>query len=290
MTMPAQLAPARRAASVSSALPSGAQEPAGHPHAVRATARIRAAHNGRVTTLPQLHSDGPFHLRSMHTAGNAATVGILGAMSAPLGGDRLTLDITAEDRAELEVTTAAATLALRGPTTDAATYDVRLTAKDHARLRWLPKPLISAAGSNLRQTYTIALAATARLVLREEQLLGRADEEPGHLVSRILVHRAGRPLLDQHTAYGAPEPGWDGPAVLNGHRAVGQLLVVDPRLDARQAPVLLGEDTKKGCAVLAPLADGPALLATAVAPTTSTLRALLDEAQEHALAAGVARP
>lgn len=61
-------------------------------------------------------------------------------MSAPLGGDRLTLDITAEDRAEVEITTAAATLALRGPTTDAATYDVRLTIGEHARMRWLPQP------------------------------------------------------------------------------------------------------------------------------------------------------
>ncbi|MFM9499813.1 urease accessory protein UreD [Streptomyces galilaeus] len=265
--------------------PTGTQQPARHPDGVRATARIRATHNGRVTNLPQLRSDGPFHLRRLRTTGSAATVGIISAMSAPLGGDRLTLDITAEDRADLEITTAAATLALRGPTTDAATYDVRLTVGEHASLRWLPQPLISAAGSNLRQTYTVELAATSRLVLREEQLLGRAGEEPGHLVSRILVHRAGRPLLDQQTAYGVPEPGWDGPAVLNGHRAVGQLLVVDPRLDVRRDPVLLGgEATKDGCACLAPLAGGPALLATAVAPTTSRLRHLLDQAHAHALA------
>jgi urease accessory protein len=283
MSPPTQLA-ALQATSERDVFSADAQEPAGHPHGVRATARIRAAHNGRVTTLPQLRSDGPFYLRRMRTDGSAATVGIIGAMCAPLGGDRLTLDITAEDRAELEVITAAATLALRGPTTDAATYDVRLTVGEHAHLRWLPQPLISAAGSNLRQTYTVELAATARLVLREEQYLGRADEEPGHLVSRILVHRAGRPLLDQQTAYGAPEPGWDGPAVLNGHRTVGQLLVVDPRLDVRRDPVLLGEGTKDGCAVLAPLAGGPALLATAVAPTTSTLRELLDEAHALALA------
>ncbi|MFI6119539.1 urease accessory protein UreD [Streptomyces sp. NPDC051064] len=261
--------------------PADAQGSTGHPDGVHATARIRAAYNGRVTTLPQLRSDGPFHLRRLRSQGSAATVGIIGAMSAPLGGDRLTLDVTAEDRAELEVTTAAATLALRGPTTDVATYDVRLTVGEHARLRWLPQPLISAAGSNLRQTYTVELAATSRLLLREEQVLGRADEEPGHLVSRILVRRAGRALLDQRTAYGALEPGWDGPAVLGGHRAVGQLLVVDPRLDSRPGPVLLGEGVKGGCALLAPLADGPALLATAVAPTTSKLRELLDEA--HAL-------
>ncbi|WP_190816174.1 urease accessory protein UreD [Saccharopolyspora pogona] len=261
-----------------------ANAPSAHtPDGVWATARIRAAHNGRVTTLPQLRSDGPFHLRRMRTNGNAAAVGIIGAMSAPLGGDRLVLDITAEDRAELEVTTAAATLALRGPTTEAATYDVRITVGEHASLRWLPQPLISAAGSNLRQTCTVELAATARLVLREEQLLGRADEEPGHLVNRILVRRAGRTLLDQHTAYGNPEPGWDGPAVLNGHRAVGQLLLVGPDIDVRHDPVLLREGSNDGCAVLAPLAGGSALLATAVAPTSSVLRELLDEAHAHAL-------
>ncbi|MGW8066658.1 urease accessory protein UreD [Streptomyces ziwulingensis] len=262
-------------------LPCGAREAAGHPDGVWATARIRAGHNGRVTTLPQLRSDGPFHLRRLRTGGNAATVGIIGAMSAPLGGDRLCLEISAEERAELEVTTAAATLALRGPTATAATYDVRLTVGEHATLRWLPQPLISAAGSNLRQTCTVELAATARLVLREEQLLGRAGEEPGRLVSRILVRRAGRTLLDQRTAYGNPEPGWDGPAVLNGHRAVGQLLLVGPAA-ARDEPVLLRRG-EGGCAVLSPLAGGPALLATAVAPTSSVLRELLDEAHAYAL-------
>ncbi|MFD3485223.1 urease accessory protein UreD [Streptomyces sp. NPDC058665] len=264
-------------------IPSGAEEPAGHPDGVRATARIRATYNGRATTLPQLRSDGPFHLRRMRTDGNTAKVGIIGAMSAPLGGDRLTIDVTAGDRAVLEVTTAAATLALRGPTTAPATYDVRLTAGEHTTLRWLPQPLISAAGSNLRQTCTVELAATSRLLLREEQLLGRANEDPGHLVSRLLVHRAGRPLLDQRTAYGDPEPGWDGPSVLHTHRAVGQLLLVDPEMGTPRGPVLLGEGSRGGCAVLTPLAGGPALLATAVAPTSSALRELLDEALAHAL-------
>lgn len=271
---------------VSRARPGGApsaEDATGHPDGVRATALIRAAHNGRVTTLPQLRSDGPFHLRQLRTSGRFARVGVIGAMSAPLGGDRLTIDVTAEERAELEVTTGAATLALRGPTPEPATYDVRLTAGEHADLRWLPHPLISAAGSNLRQTYTADLACTARLVLREEQILGRADEEPGHLVSRLLVRRGGHPLLDQQSAYGSPEPGWDGPAVLGGHRAVGQLLVVEPRKSVPSAPVLLRERSRDGCAVLAPLAGGHALLATAVAPTSAVLRELLDEALAHAL-------
>jgi urease accessory protein len=78
--------------------------------------------------------------------------------------------------------------------------------------------------------------AHRKAVIGTRRRQGRADEEPGHLVSRILVRRAGRTLLDQHTAYGSPEPGWDGPAVLNGNRAVGQLLLVDPAWTPARSP------------------------------------------------------
>lgn len=245
---------------------------------VRATARIRAEHNGRATTLPLLHSDGPFHLRRLRSSGGRARVSVIGAMSAPLGGDRLALDITARKRAELEVTTAAATIALRGSTTDPAGYDVRLTADENASLTWLPQPLISTRGSTLHQTYTVDLAASSRLLLREEQLLGRTAEPPGHLTTRLTVRRAGRLILDQHTAYGVPALAWDGPAVLGGHRACGQLLIVAPEPHSIEEPVHLGDDPADGCAVLAPLADTRALLTTAIAPTPSRLRLLLDAA------------
>ncbi|MFH9038328.1 urease accessory protein UreD [Streptomyces sp. NPDC017966] len=264
-----------------------AQAPAGglpttraHPTGVRATARLRASHNGRATTLPLLHSDGPFHLRRLRPRGEWARVCVLGAMSAPLGGDGLALDVTAGARTRLEVTTSAATIALRGSTTDPATYDVRLTVGEHASLHWLPRPLISTRGSTLYQTYRVELAATSRLLLREEQLLGRTAEPSGHLSTRLTVRRDGRPVLDQHTVYGAPAPAWDGPAVLGGHRATGQLLLVDPEPVPLPDPVLFGGPERGHC-VLAPLADGAALLATAVAPTPALLRDLLDAALAH---------
>ncbi|MGW3497058.1 urease accessory protein UreD [Streptomyces sp. NPDC001020] len=251
-----------------------------HPAGIRATARLRATHNGRTTTLPLLHSDGPFHLRRLRPRGDRARVCVLGAMSAPLGGDRLAMDITAEAHTRLEVTTAAATISLPGSTPDPATYDVRLTVGKDASLHWLPQPLISAGGSTLHQTYRVELASTSRLLLREEQLLGRSAEPPGHLSTRLTVRRDGRPILDQHTAYGAPAPAWDGPAVLGGYRATGQLLLITPDLDAPPAAVLFG-DPGGGQCVLAPLADSAALLATAVAPTLAQLRRLLDAALTH---------
>ncbi|MEU0715920.1 urease accessory protein UreD [Streptomyces lavendulocolor] len=238
---------------------------------VHATARIVATPAG----LPVLESDGPLALRRTRTTGPRARVTVVGAMTAPLGGDRLAVEADVRDGARLTVDAAAATVALPGRDTGHARYDVRLTVGEDAELCWLPEQLVSARGSDLRMRTVVDLAATARLVLREEQVLGRYGEEPGTLATRLTVRRAGRPLLDQELAYGPGAPGgWDGGAVLAGNRAVGQLLVVDPAYDGKAAePRLIGD-----CAALAPLA-GPAVLVTAVAPDALRLRRVLDEAR-----------
>ncbi|WP_426368688.1 urease accessory protein UreD [Streptomyces sp. E-08] len=238
---------------------------------LRATARIAADADGG---LPLLVSDGPLALRRTRAAGPHTRVTVVGAMSAPLGGDRLAIETEVRDGARLQVDSAAATLALPGRSADPATYDVRISVGEAAVLRWLPEQLVSAAGSHLRMRTTVDLAPTARLVLREEQVLGRHGEEPGTLVTRLTVRRAGRPLLDQELAFGPGAPGgWDGGAVLGGHRATGQLLVVDPAFAEKPVETrLYGEN-----AVVGPLA-GPAALVTAVAPDALTLRRVLDEA------------
>ncbi|MEU1469008.1 urease accessory protein UreD [Streptomyces sp. NPDC005761] len=245
---------------------------------VHATARITAVRDGRGrTTLPVLESDGPLALRRTRAVRpGAARVTVVGAMSAPLGGDRLAIEARAGQETRLTVDSAAATVALpgTGPGAAPARYDITLRVEEGAELNWLPEQLISAHGSELRLTTTAELAPTARLMLREEQILGRHGEITGTLLSRLTVRRAGRPLLDQQMGYGPGAPGgWDGPAVLGGHRAVGQLLVVDPGFadkgpDAR----LLG-----ATAVLTRLA-GPAVLVTALAPDARELRTVLDRA------------
>ncbi|MFE7776891.1 urease accessory protein UreD [Streptomyces sp. NPDC057445] len=242
---------------------------------VQATARIAATRDG---ALPVLESAGPLALRRTRADGPYTRVTVVGAMSAPLGGDRLAIEAEARSGARLRIGSAAATVALPGrEPVRQATYDVALTVDEDAELHWLPEQLISARGSDLRMHTRVQLAATARLVLREEQILGRHGEETGSLTARLTVHRAGRPLLDQELAYGPGVPGgrggWDGGAVLAGHRAVGQLLVVDPEFGKQPAePRLFGET-----AVLTPLA-GPAVLVTAVAPDALVLRQVLDEA------------
>ncbi|MDT0310409.1 urease accessory protein UreD, partial [Streptomyces sp. DSM 44917] len=196
---------------------------------VAADARITAAPGG---ALPLLRGDGPLALRRTRAAGPYAQVTLVGAMSGPLGGDRLRLGAEVLPNAALRVTSAAATVALPGADPEAdASYETDLTVGEGGELRWLPEPLIAARGSRLRMATRVRLAAGARLVHREQLVLGRAGEEPGSLTTRLAVWHDGRPLLDQELSLGpgAP-PGWDGGAVLGGHRAAGQRLVVSPEL------------------------------------------------------------
>ncbi|WP_371553127.1 urease accessory protein UreD [Streptomyces sp. NBC_00554] len=242
---------------------------------VRATARIGARDDGRGgTSLPVLEGDGPLALRRTRGVGSEARVMLVGAMSGPLGGDHFTVEAEAAAGARLHIGSAAATIALPGQAKGESRYDVRLKVADGGELRWLPEQLISANGSDLYVSSRIELAAGARLVFREEQVLGRAGEEPGRLSSRLTVRLDGRPLLDQELSCGPGAPGgWDGPAVLAGHRALGQLLVVRPEFaDVPVQARLLGE-----YASLMPLA-GPAVLVTALASDALRLRRVLDEA------------
>ncbi|MEG8274730.1 urease accessory protein UreD [Streptomyces sp. AHA2] len=242
---------------------------------VRSVARLVARDDGRGgTALPVLQSDGPLALRRTRSPGPGARVVLVGAMSGPLGGDHFTVEGRVDEGARLTVGSAAATLALPGQTKDEARYDVRLTVGERAELHWLPEQLISVSGSDLRIATRADLAPTARLVLREEQVLGRAGERPGRLTSRLTVRVAERTVLDQELGCGPGTPGgWDGPAVLAGHRAVGQLVVVRPEFATRPAAVrMLGET-----ACVMPLA-GPAALVSALAPDALRLRRVLDEA------------
>ncbi|MET7442806.1 urease accessory protein UreD [Streptomyces sp. NPDC005496] len=242
---------------------------------VRATARIEARADGRGgTSLPVLEGEGPLAPRRTRAHGSEARVMIVGAMSGPLGGDHLTVEATAGEGARLHVGSAAATIALPGQAKGEARYDVRLTVAAGGELRWMPEQLISANGSELHVSSRVDLAAGARLVFREEQVLGRAGEEPGRLTSRLTVRLGTRTVLDQELSCGPGAPGgWDGPAVLGGHRALGQLVVVRPEFEEQpEEPRLFGES-----AALTPLA-GPAVLVSALAPDALRLRRTLDEA------------
>ncbi|MFF1759533.1 urease accessory protein UreD [Streptomyces sp. NPDC058266] len=95
-------------------------------------------------------------------------------------------------------------------------------------MTWLPEPVLAAGGCDYHVTTYIDLMPGARLLLREELLLGRHGETPGACRQRLRVRRSGRAEYDQELILGTDAPGWQGPAVTGGRRALGSLLVVDP--------------------------------------------------------------
>lgn len=237
---------------------------------MRATARVVAVATPRGgTALTTLRSQPPLVLRRC-----GDEVRLVAAAAGPLGGDDLQLDVTVDAGARLRLAGVAATVAqpARVPAESVMRTTVEVGAGGACTL--LPEPLVVADGARHTTTTVVALAAGARLVLREEALLGRHGERGGRLRARLDVTYDGLPLLRQSLELDGEEPDTGGAAVLAGARAVGSLLVVDPEwADPARRPAAW---SGAGVAVL-PL-DGPGVLVTALAADALTLRRRLDTA------------
>lgn len=190
--------------------------------------RARAVLVADGTRLTTLHGEPPLLLRRTGTAADGATVvHLVGGAAGPLAGDRLHLRIEVTGGAAVELRSVAATVALPGRTEDRSTFTVTATVGPGATLRWLPEPLIAAAGCRHVSRAEVDLADGARLLWRDELICGRHGEQPGDLRSELHVRHAGRPLLAHDLAVGPQAPGWAGPAVLGHARAAGSLLTVN---------------------------------------------------------------
>ncbi|PYC78860.1 urease accessory protein [Streptomyces tateyamensis] len=239
-------------------------------------ARIEAELDGRGrTVLPVLAGAGPVALRQWRRPppGEPAEVAMVGSMAGPLGGDRYGVRVTVGPGARLRVTSVAATVSLPGD--GPAHCTLELSVAPGGLLDWRPEPVVAAAGSHLLLETRVELAAGAALLLREEQVLGRRHDwtsgaGPGRLTATLTVRQDGVEILAQQTDLGPGAPGWDGPAVLGPHRALGQLLAVHRPLHPPEE-----EAAPDGGAVLLTLPGSGARLLTALAPDALLLRRLL---------------
>ncbi|MGQ0743640.1 MAG: urease accessory protein UreD [Acidimicrobiales bacterium] len=220
--------------------------------------------------MDYLRSEAPLVLRATPGA-----LYLVGGAAGPLAGDDLTLTIDVGPGARLTVHSTAAALCLPGGTGKASRFRIVVTVAEEGSLHWLPEPTIAGRECLHHIDVEIALAPEARLVWREEAILGRHGEAAGELVSMLRVDRAGRPLLRQKLALGGVHPGWSGPAVCGEARAVGCIVAVDPDWDpAKLVPTLLTPPVPGANAALLPL-SGAAQQITATAPDAPTLRRLL---------------
>ena len=143
-------------------------------------------------------------------------------------------------------------------------------------LRWLPEPTVAATKAVHVTRTRILVEQGARLLWRDEIVIGRHGEEGGSVSARLSVDLDGRPLLRHRIDAGPEHPDWRTAAVGGGSHCTGSLLAVDPAWleEGPPGPLIL---EPRAAAVL-PLA-GPAAHAVALAADARTLRRLLDAAQ-----------
>jgi urease accessory protein len=249
--------------------------------AALATERTAGGH----TRIGTLRSQAPLVLRPTHPKGpepwtdqdrRAARVCLTAGAAGPVGGDEYELTVDVGAGSTLVLREISATLLLPGPRGEQSRLRVTVHVGAAATFVWLPEPVIAAHGCHHSSDVRVELGTGARLVLREELLLGRHGERPGSVVQRLRVRLGERPLLHQQLALGPGAVGWDSAAVTAGRRAIGSIVVVDPSWsDFPVAAAPLGDT-----AAVLPLA-GPAAMVSALAPDALALRRCLDTGLAH---------
>lgn len=239
----------------------------------------------QITAISRLRSDGPVVLRPTIArrmapilgwdliGDGAAWISRAAGAAAPLGGDELELRIDVGPAAAVILHDVSASLALPGPHGEESVFRVMVRVAAGATLVWLPQPLIAAHDCRHRAMTSIDLAPGARLLVREELILGRHGEEPGSIRQRLRVCLAGRALYDQEIGAGPTAAGWGSAAILAGRRAVGCAVVVDPAWESGAAAV--PQPRVAMDSALLPLA-GPGVVVSALAGDALTLRSQLD--------------
>lgn len=180
------------------------------------TAEVTAAGRTRCTTL---RSAPPISLRETPDG-----LYLVGSGAGPIGGDDLGLDIDVRAGASLVVRSAAAVLALPGPSGAPSRLEVRVRVS--GSLHWIPEPTVLVAGCDHTTSTRIELLGDAHVVWRETVVLGRHAEPSGSMLQRLRVDRDGRPLLRNELPLGPRWPGAEGPTGTDGARVVSSTLVV----------------------------------------------------------------
>ena len=138
-------------------------------------------------------------IRAFPLQDGAALVHLHNLSGGVLGGDQLTLNVTVEPHASVQLTTTGATRLYRShPETPVASQTTTIQVQEGGLLEYLPDPLIPFAGARYRQQTTIELAHDAGLFWWETIAPGRAarGERFAYYLLRLstTITAQGRPL------------------------------------------------------------------------------------------------
>lgn len=174
--------------------------------------------------------EGSLRVRLPNACADAPEAVLVNTAGGIAGGDHFAVDLALDAGVRLVVTTAAAEKIYRSLGTDAR-IDVTANLAEGAELTWLPQETILFDHARLVRTITISLAPTAKLLLAETAVFGRAamgeTMREGSLADRWRVRRDGRLVFAESLRLdGAVSERLDEAAVADGRTALGTVLAV----------------------------------------------------------------
>jgi len=156
---------------------------------VHGCAELAFARRGARTVLERSRVEAPMTVvRPFELPDGRLVVQLITLGPGLCGGDVVRISVTAEDGAQVIVTTTSATKVLSMADDRHAEQHVLLQAGDGASLEYYPAVTIPFPGSALRQTVTVTAAPTARVGVTECWALGRVARGE-YLAFRSLTSR-----------------------------------------------------------------------------------------------------
>ena len=150
-------------------------------------------------------------------------VGLLATTALLLGGDTVELSVRVGPGATLDLFDVAATVGYHGRGRR-AWWSVSLVVEAGGTLVWSGEPLVVADGADVERTLTLDVADSARALVHDGLVLGRAGERGGRVLSRTSVSLGGRPVLREDQLLDPADRG--DPGLLGAFRVIDTVTAI----------------------------------------------------------------
>lgn len=140
----------------------------------RGTLRLVAKRRDSASAIADLRQEGSLKALFPHRRGDALQAVFLNTAGGLTGGDRMMVEVIAQEQAHIVMSSQAAERAYRAQPGQVARSELRLTACRSARIDWIPQETILFDGASIDRRLRVDLAQDATALIVEPLVFGRA--------------------------------------------------------------------------------------------------------------------
>ncbi len=202
------------------------------------SARFAIGHRG--TRIADLHETGGFRFRFPAKDSETCEAVLINTGGGMTGGDRLSLDVTLDEGADLVLTTQAAEKIYRSTGQDTI-LETNLRVERNSTLAFIPQETILFSGARVRRSLTADIHADAEFIAAESVVFGRSamgeTMGEGLFRDRWRIRRSGRLVFAEDVRLaGSIHSILSQPAVAKGAQAVATVVMISKQAEARLEP------------------------------------------------------